>query len=246
MASGVVLITGASHGIGLATAESLAKAGYQVYAACRNPLKAENLQKLAQKNLSISILPLDVNLEDSVNEAVASIVRKEGKIDFVINNAGFGIYGPSEMHTIEEMQRIFDTNVLGVMRVNQAVVPIMRKQMRGRIINIGSIAGSVPSKNLPVYSASKAALESLTASDAYRLNRWNIKVSLIQPGPVVTDFESRTCFGTRFSEVENPYLDVLAEDREKWKKIMDGGQSPFEVAQAIQTAMESPAPNLWY
>ena len=244
--SGIVLITGASHGIGLATVEHLAKAGYKVYATCRDPSKAEALQKLSQKELSISILPLDVNLEDSVNKAVAIILKNEGAIDTVINNAGFGIYGPSEMHTIEEMRKIFDTNVLGVMRVNQAVVPIMRKQLRGRIINIGSISGAIPSKNMPLYSASKAALESLTASDAHRFARWNIKVSLIQPGPVITNFEPRTLFGSRFNKMENPYLDALSEDREKWKKIMDAGQSPFDVAQVIQTAIEAHEPKLWY
>lgn len=242
----IVLITGASHGIGLATTEHLAKAGYKVYATCRDPLTAENLQHLAQQNSNISILSLDVNLDDSVNKAVSAIFKIEGTIDVVVNNAGFGVYGPSEMHTIEEMRKIFDTNVLGAMRINQAVVPIMRKQLHGRIINIGSISGAIPSKNMPLYSASKAALESLTASDAHRFAPWNIKVSLIQPGPVVTNFEPRTHFGSRFSKMENPYDDTLSEDREKWKKIMDGGQSPFEVAQVIQAAIESPEPKLWY
>lgn len=105
--SGVVLITGASHGIGLATAEHLAKAGYSVYATCRDPAKAESLQNLTKKDLKISILPLDVNSEDSINKAIATIFKNEGAIDVVINNAGFGIYGPSEMHTIEEMRKIF-------------------------------------------------------------------------------------------------------------------------------------------
>jgi len=244
--SGTVLLTGASHGIGLATAEHLANAGYNVYATCRDPAKAENLQNLASKGLKITILPLDVNSEESINKAVATILKNEGTIDVVVNNAGFGIYGPSETHTIEEMKRIFDTNVLGVMRVNQAVVPIMRKQLKGRIINIGSISGAIPSKNMPLYSASKAALESLTASDAHRLARWNIKFSLIQAGPVITNFEPRTLFGSRFSKLENLYADTLLEDREKWKKVMDEGQSPFEVAETIKLAIESPEPNLWY
>lgn len=150
------------------------------------------------------------------------------------------------MHTIEEMQKIFETNVFGVMRVNQAVVPIMRKQLRGRIINIGSISGAIPSKNMPLYAASKAALESLTASDAHRFARWNIRVSLIQPGAVITSFEPRTLFGSRFKILENPYLDTLLEDRAKWKEFMDGGQSPVEVAEVIQAALESEDPKLWY
>lgn len=95
------------------------------------------------------------------------------------------------------------------MRINQAVVPIMRQQLGGSIINIGSISGAIPSKNMPLYSASKAALESLTASDAHRFARWNIRVSLIQPGPVITNFEPRTLFGSRFSKIENPYADII-------------------------------------
>lgn len=243
---GIVLITGASQGIGFATTELLAKAGYKVYATCRDPAKAEDLQELSQKNLNITILPLDVDLEESVNKAVSTIFKNEGTIDVVINNAGFGIYGPSEMHTIEEMQRILNTNVLGVMRMNQAVIPIMRKQLKGRIINIGSISGAIPSKNMALYAASKSALASLTATDAYRFARWNIKVSLIQPGAVITKFESRTPFGSRFSKMENPYLDSLPDDREKWKMVMDKGQNPIEVAKIIQTAIESQEPNLWY
>lgn len=245
MTSRVVLITGASNGIGLATTEYFAKAGYKVYATCRDPLKAEVLQKLSQTNGNISILPLDVVSEDSVTKAVAAIFNKEGAIDVVINNAGFGIYGPSEMHTLEEIRKIFETNFFGVITVNNAVVPIMRKQLRGRIINIGSISGAIPSKNMPIYSASKAALESLTASDAYRFSFWNIKISLIQPGPVITDFEPRTPYGTRFTKLENPYEDLSA-DRKRWKMMMDHGQSPFEVAQVIQKAIESPDPELWY
>src|SRR5262249_22472808 len=97
-----------------------------------------------------------------------------------------------------------------------------------------------------LYSASKAALESLSASDAFRYGKWNIKVSLIQAGPVVTRFEPSTAFATRFKVEENPYADILFQDREKWKKKMDGGQSPFEVAAIVQQAIESPEPNLWY
>lgn len=243
---GVVLITGASNGIGLAATEHLAMAGYKVYATCRYPAKAESLHKLTQKNLNITILSLNVNSKDSVKNAVATIFKREGTIDVVINNAGFGIYGPTEMHTIKEMIKIFNTNFFGVIRVNQAVVPIMRKQLRGRIINIGSISGAIPSKNMPLYAASKAALESLTATDAHRLARWNIRVTLIQPGAVKTNFEPRTRFASRFNNKENPYADTLPADREKWKKIMDGGQQPSAVAETIQLAIEDKEPKLWY
>ncbi len=246
MSLGVVLVTGASHGIGLATAEHLANNGYKVYATCRDPLKADHLQKLSKRIANISILPLDVTSEESVDKAISEIFEKEGTIDVVVNNAGFGIYGPTEVHTIEESHKILDTNFLGVLRVNQAVVPIMREQRRGRIINIGSIAGSVPSKNLAIYSASKAALASITANDAHHLAKWNIKVCLVQAGAVTTSFEFRTPSGSHFPKTKNPYSEVLAHNRKEWKQKMDGGQPPSEVAKVILKAIQSPEPDLWY
>lgn len=242
----IVLITGSSDGIGLATAEHLAKAGYRVYATCRDPSKAEKLQKVASEISTIQVLPLDVDSGESVKKAVAAIVEKEGRIDVVVNNAGFGIYGPSEMHTIEEVQRIFNTNFFGVIRVNHAVLPIMRKQLKGRIVNLGSIADAVPSKNIPIYSAAKAALAHLTASDASSWAEWNIKAILIQAGPVASSFESRTVYGSRFDGTENPYGHVVEKNRQGWKRRMDGGQTPKEIAQVIQDAIEDPKPNLWY
>lgn len=242
----VVLVTGASQGIGLATAELLANSGYRVYATCRNPEKAEALKDVSKKIPSLLLAPLDVTSQESVDAAVRSIYEKEGRIDVVINNAGFGIYGPSEMHTIEEAHAIFNTNLFGVKRVNDAVVPLMRKQLKGRIINLGSTSGAMPSKNMPLYSASKAALEILTAADEQRGKKWNISYSLIQAGTVANNFESNTRFASRFKGKENPFQNVIMEDRRKWKERMDGGQSSMEVAQVIKAAVEDPQPKLWY
>ena len=240
----VIMVTGSSHGIGLATVERLAKAGYRVYATTRDVSDAKELHALSARIHNISIEQLDVRSDVSVNRAVQNILRKEGKIDVVINNAGFGIYGPSETLNMGEIFRQFDTNVFGVMRVIHAVAPHMRARNSGRIINISSVSGIAPSKNMPVYSATKAALESLTAS--YACHLYPIKFVSIQPGPVVTDFEPRTPFGHRFKKDENPYREMLQKSRYAWKKMMDGGQSPFEVAQVIQKAIESNNPDLWY
>lgn len=243
MTLGIVIITGASEGIGLATTQLLSDQGYHVYATCRDPKKAIKLQKLASKISNVSVFELDVTLQKSVDKAVEVIYAKEGKIDIVINNAGFGIYGPAEMHTIDEMRQIFETNVLGVMRMHHAVVPLMRKQCSGKIINIGSIAGAIPSKNMPVYSASKAALEILTAVEAFH-HAPHINITLIQPGPVLTSFESRTLYAQRKIKGKNPY-DSLAYDREQWKKMMDKGQFPEEVAQVILSVIKATSPNHW-
>jgi short-subunit dehydrogenase len=243
----VVLLTGASQGIGLSTAEELGKAGYKVYATCRQPKKAKTLQNLVKNIPNITILKLDVTLKYQVIEVVEYVFKKEKRIDILINNAGFGIYGPSEIHTIKEMKKIFNTNVISVLRMNQAVIPIMRKQLSGRIINIGSISGLFPSKNMALYSASKAALEFVSASDACHLARWNIKVILILPGPVVTNFEQSIALGTHFKkkDEDNPYAAILDENKAAWKKIMENGQPAFVVAHMIKQAIESPNPNFW-
>ena len=242
----VVLLTGASQGIGLATAEHLGRAGYKVYATCRDPEKAKDLKALAQEVSNITILNLDVTSKLSVKTAIDHVMNKEGAIDVVINNAGFGIYGPAETQSLKEIKHVFNTNLFGVIRVTHKVAPIMRNQMQGRIINIGSISGAIPSKNMPIYSCSKAALESLTATYAYHFAKWGILMALVQPGPVVTSFEPRTDFGKRFKCLEkNPYADVLNQDRAVWKKMMDGGQTPLEVAKIIQEIIESPQPQLW-
>lgn len=243
---GIVLITGASQGIGLATAELLADSGYKVYATCRDPKRATDLRILGERKSNVTILDLDVTSNDSINYVVTTIFNKQGRIDVVVNNAGFGIYGPTEMHTIKEAESIFNTNILGVMRINHAVVPMMRRQREGCIINIGSLSGAKPSAHLPVYSASKAALEVLTAAEARALEPWNIRVCLIQPGPVRTGFESKTALASRLSIVKNPYAEVIFRGRENWKQIMDAGQAPSEVAMTIKEAIESPEYHLWY
>lgn len=240
-----VLITGASHGIGLATAERLAKNGYKVYAMTRNPSTAMDLQALAINHPCVVIRQLDITDDVSVESAIQKILKEEGSIFAVINNAGFGIFGPTEMHTLEEIQQLFETNFFGAIRMINAVLPSMREKGEGRILNLSSISGVVPSKGMPIYSATKFALEAVSASYAYDLSPWNIKVSLIQPGPVVTNFESSTCYGTRLAKEENPYLDILPSRRQSWKQVMDSGQAPDEVAAVIQTVLQDPNPNLW-
>lgn len=242
----VVVITGTSSGIGLAITQQLAESPeYKIYATCRNPSTAHQLQKIQTLYNNIIILPLNVRSSSSVSAGIKHVWVKEGKIDVVINNAGGAYYGPSEMLTIKESLIIFDTIVFGTIRVTQAVLPIMRQQSTGgRILNIGSISGAFPSGNIPDYSAAKAAIASLTASFAAHCGP-HVKFSLIQPGPVLTDFESSTVFGSRFPDNHNPY-DALAEARGTWSETMKSGQSPAEVAKVIQQVIKSPQPHLWY
>lgn len=242
----VVLLTGASQGIGLATATLLAQKGYKVYATCRYCKNAKELLELAKRIPTIIPLELDVTSTASVQRAVAAIKMREHRIDIVINNAGCGVYGPIDSHTMGQAQEIFDTNVFGVMRVILAVLPIMKKWKGGRIVNIGSASGIQPSRNLPVYSSSKAALESLSASYAYQLAKWNIQVSLIQPGPVNTNFQKNTPDGElRIKEKNEAYSDVAHEARKYWEKTLDEGQSPLEIAKIIYKTLTTPHPDFW-
>ncbi len=246
MSQSVVLVTGSSTGIGLATVKQLAEAGYRVYATVRNPGCSPELQALAATLNNVIIELMDVTSIDSVNQTVSKINIKEKRIDVLINNAGFGVYGPSETHSINQIKQLFKTNVLGVVHLTKAVLPIMRKQNHGTIVNLSSVAGVIPSGNIPHYAACKAYVEHLSASDRLHLAKWNIKVILIQPGPVVTNFIGRTKDGESFTQEENPYKETISSNRKAWEKMMEEGQTPEEVAKVIKMALESSNPKLWY
>ena len=235
----VVLITGSSHGIGLAAALHMAKHGYQVYATVRNLAQCTELRQAAEKLPSLVIKQLDVADKTSVQTAVKEILKETRHIDVLICNAGIGFYGPTETLKEKELKRLFNVNVLGTVRVVDAVVPSMRAHEQGCIILLGSISGISPSRNLPAYAMTKAAIESYAATNAEALAKWNIRIKLLLPGPVVTDFEPRTPFGSRFKEGENPYKQSVEKGRQNWKEMMDKGQSAEEVAVIMQKAVES-------
>lgn len=233
----VVLITGASKGIGFSTACHLAKSGFRVYAGYRT-IKPE----LDKKIENLKFIILDVTEQASVDIAVRRILLETNRIDVLINNAGLGIYGPTELHTIDEIRLVFETNLIGAIRMNQAVIPVMRNQKQGKIINISSVSGLFPSLNLPVYSASKAALEYIGAVDRAELAKWNIRVYMIQPGPVLSQFEDSTPMASRF--VIDRYYPDLFTRRMAWKALMDKGQLAEIVAEQIRLVIVETAP-LW-
>jgi NAD(P)-dependent dehydrogenase (short-subunit alcohol dehydrogenase family) len=180
----IALITGASSGIGKASAEALANKGYHIYAGVRRPAAATAL-----RSANVTPVQLDVTDDASITAAIAEIINQSGRIDLLINNAGYGQYGILEEVSAEEAQRQFDVNVFGLMRVTRAVLPIMRAQKSGRIINMSSVAGRVSTPLGGWYSASKHAVEAL--SDALRLEMapFGIKVVVIQPGAIKTSFD---------------------------------------------------------
>ena len=183
----VVLITGCSTGLGFATAETMARAGHQVYATMRNPQRAPQLAELAQRdNLPITILPMDVDSDESVKTTVAEVLAHAGQIDVLLNNAGIGPVGSVEEMPIELFQAVMQTNYFGTVRCIQAVLPGMRKRGSGCIINVSSVAGKIYSACFGAYCATKAAIEALSESLAGEVAPFGIRVALVQPGVIDT------------------------------------------------------------
>src|SRR5438046_619327 len=179
----IALVTGASSGIGEATAQRLATAGYKVYGTSRRA--AESGQR------SFEMLALDVNSDESVEAVVSELMRREGSIDLLVNNAGFSVApAGAEESSIEQARSIFDTNFFGIVRMTRAVVPHMRHQGSGRIINIGSVLGFLPAPYMALYSATKHAIEGYSESLDHELRTRGIRVTVVEPAYTKTQFDS--------------------------------------------------------
>jgi NAD(P)-dependent dehydrogenase (short-subunit alcohol dehydrogenase family) len=186
MNSKTILITGTSTGFGRDTALTLARAGHRVFASMRNVQAKNEEHAAALRSQGIDVVELDVTENCSVDEAVRSVLDRAGRIDALINNAGLAAAGVTESFTVEQVQALFDVNVFGVLRVTRAVLPAMRRQRDGLIVNIGSILGRVTFPFFGIYGASKFALEALTDSMRYELSELGIEVTLVQPSAYPT------------------------------------------------------------
>ncbi|TSE08299.1 MULTISPECIES: SDR family oxidoreductase [Aquimarina] len=188
-----VVITGSSSGFGYLSALTLARKGYKVWATMRNvesknSLKKEELLKIAQQeNLKISVVEMDVNLDDSVSEAIQIIVDEDGRIDHLINNAGYMFVGITEAYSVEQAKDQFETNFFGILRTTKAVAPYMRKQKEGLIINVTSLAGRLAFPYFGIYCASKHAVEAYSQALRYELAPFGVEVSVVEPGPFGTN-----------------------------------------------------------
>ncbi len=177
-----VLITGTSKGIGLETALTFGRAGYKVFATMRSPDSAIDFkQKIKTEDLDITISKMDVDSDASVKQCMDAIIQKEG-IDILINNAGIERHGSVEEMPIEDFQAVMNTNYLGVLRCTKAVLPQMRQNKKGCIINVASVAGHISNSPLGAYAASKFALEAISEALAQEVKPFNVKVAIIEPG----------------------------------------------------------------
>lgn len=239
----VVFITGASNGIGLATAERFAKEGYTVIATSRAPEERPQLLALAKQYENLSIKKLDVT---DTKENIAELINSIGKIDILINNAGLGIVGAAESISEEQIKLIIKTNVFGVVHVTNAVLPIMRAQNSGKILTLSSIVGPLPDMRQCFYSGSKAMVEHYTAQLRNDLEEagYNITVANIHPGPVKTNFEASATVGERFNGKENPYPQMQTNIAQ-WRALMRQGRPVSETVNTIFKVIHMAKPPFW-
>jgi NAD(P)-dependent dehydrogenase (short-subunit alcohol dehydrogenase family) len=243
----VAIVTGSSGGIGLATSLALARNGYLTYATMRNLVKRDSIQSVADKqHLPIRIVQLDVTDENSIKKAVQSILSEAGRIDLLVNNAGYALTGAFEDIGIDEIEAQYETNVFGVIRVTQAVLPIMRKQGSGRIINISSGAGRIGYPGGSAYVSSKFALEGLSESMAYEIEQFGIKTVLVEPGFVRTNFGENIVIAKKTQDPNSPYSQMMQMMSSIRGKMLENATDADLVAGVVVEAATAKEPNLRY
>src|SRR5881398_2770968 len=232
----IALVTGASSGIGEATAGQLATAGYKVYGTSRRAPKPGRR--------SFEILTLDVTSDASVEAVVSEVIRREGRIDLLVNNAGFSVApAGAEESSIEQTRSIFDTNFFGIVRMTRAVVPHMRHQGGGRIINIGSVLGFLPMPYGALYAATKHAVEGYSESLDHELRTRGIRVSVIEPAYTKTQFDANLL---EPDAQLDEYREVRAAVNKRVKEVMATAEQPGVVADVVLKAASAARPKLRY
>ena len=243
----VAVVTGSSSGIGLAASLALAKNGYLTYATMRNLAKQDSIQSIAEKErLPVRTVQLDVTDENSVKNTIQSIISESGRIDLLVNNAGYGLTGAFEDIEIGEIKALYETNVFGVIRVTQAVLPIMRKQGSGRIINISSGAGRIGFPGSSAYVSSKFALEGLSESMAFEVEQFGIKTVLVEPGFVRTNFAENIAIAKKAQEPRSPYSQMMQMMSSNLDRMFENASDADLIAAVVVEAATAKEPNLRY
>jgi NAD(P)-dependent dehydrogenase (short-subunit alcohol dehydrogenase family) len=238
----VAIVTGSSSGIGFETALALARDGYYTYATMRDTKKGSKILEIAKKeNRKIEVLQLDVDKEDTIKSSINKIIADKKRIDVLVNNAGYGLFGCLEDLSIEDLKSQFETNFFGLIKMIQAVLPIMRKQRSGIIVNVSSVAGKIGFPASPAYISSKFALEGLSESMRYELEPFGIKTIIIEPGVIKTNFFTSLKKSTR---TDSAYKDITEKVMKGLTMMAEMGTPPQEVARTIIKAVntENPLP----
>jgi NAD(P)-dependent dehydrogenase (short-subunit alcohol dehydrogenase family) len=243
----VAIVTGSSGGIGLATSLALARKGYLTYATMRNLAKRDSIQSVADKqHLPVRVVQLDVTDENSIKKAIQSILSEAGRIDLLVNNAGYALTGAFEDIGIDEIEAQYETNVFGVIRVTQAVLPIMRKQGSGRIINISSGAGRIGYPGGSAYVSSKFALEGLSESMAYEIEQFGIRTVLVEPGFVRTKIGENMAISKKIQDPNSPYSQMMQMMSSNQERMLENGSDADLVASVVAEAATAKEPNFRY
>ncbi|KGX92400.1 3-oxoacyl-ACP reductase [Pontibacillus halophilus JSM 076056 = DSM 19796] len=239
----IAVVTGTSTGLGLSMTEVLAKAGWKVYATMRNLEKASGIHSLQQEGLDIELLQLDVQSQESIDEAIQTVINQDGKIDLFINNAGIGFIKTTEQVTEEEYQKVFDINTYGQIRATKAVLPHMREQNKGRIVSISSVGGLVGQPLNEIYCASKFALEGYYESLAsYVTPYFGVEFMIVEPGGISSEFANTVLAnleregGFPKGDYEQVLNDYLGQMRGRDEGVF---QTPEEVAEVIYEHLNS-------
>ena len=237
----VALVTGSSSGIGFETCLALARDGFHTYASMRDTKKAPPLQEAAKKeNLNIEIISLDVDKGDSIKSAVSKIISNAGRIDVLVNNAGYVLFGCVEDVPVEDFKKQFETNFFGVITIIQQVAPIMRKQGSGFIVNISSVAGRIGFPASPAYISSKFALEGLSECLRYELGQFGVKTIIIEPGVINSSFFSS--MQVVKPKNDSPYKDITNKVVSGVKMMAEMGTAPVEVAKTVVKSINDKDP----
>jgi NAD(P)-dependent dehydrogenase (short-subunit alcohol dehydrogenase family) len=244
----VALVTGSSSGIGYETSLMLARNGFLTYATMRNLKKSEDIKSLAEKEkLPLGVVELDVTDDRSVKNAIRSITAESGRIDVLVNNAGYALNGAFEDIAMEELKTQYETNLFGVTRVTQAVLPFMRKQKSGIIVNISS--GVVPMGGLPggsAYVSTKFAIEGLSGSMRYELEPLGIKVVLVEPGVIGTNFFNAVVTAKKSRDPNSPYSQIMQKMATSFEEVTKNASFPELVARVVLEAITDENPSLMY
>ena len=243
----VAVVTGSSSGIGFETSLLLARNGFYTYATMRNLNKSLKIKEIAEKeNLHLKVLKLDVTDDESVKDAIRQIIDESSRIDVLVNNAGYGVMGAVEDLSLNEFKSQFETNFFGVIRVTKEVIPIMRKQGNGNIINVSSVGGIIGLPLNSAYISSKFALEGWSESMRYELEQFGVDVLLIEPGVVKTNFFENVVINNNnnMSSPDNKtsaYSQLTQKLFEGFVPMLNSSTSsaPSDVAEVIYQAIES-------
>ncbi len=241
----VALVTGSSSGIGYETALLLARNGFDTFATMRNMNKSKEITEVSKKeDLPLKVMQLDVNDDRSVADAINNILNEKKSIEVVVNNAGYGLMGSVEDNSLDEIKAQFDTNFFGAIRVIKEVIPIMRKQRTGTIVNVSSVAGRIGFPMGSAYVSSKFALEGLSESISYELKQFGIKIVLIEPGVINTNFAFVT--PKKALEANSSYSQLMNKMEENLFSTIANGTPPKDVANVILHSITKESPEHRY